>query len=1675
MAIPVAKLGGELVLDAERCVRLVSKAKAPCAFNVELRLGWCIVPLDHPLAPAEAERWPAWCAAVDNGSASVAVADGEGSGPVRLVIALRLAAAGCCSSRLPPEQQQVGSAGAIHPIVPLPAASSSLSRSASSAENPNEMQVVVPPSPSLYPSPSPPPSRSSRSSSPSPPSPSPILPLSVNEGEVGDAGAAPLVDLAPWPSVPSGMAEVHWLHPMLFLTFVTRSPAVLYVLGVADGSTRQLDLPDMPLKVVAAAHAPVMVVHLASDVVLVVAVVHGTPRRVLADVPMRAADSSCVLASDGRLAAVWYTPSTAASHLAVYAVENGECLARLDAEGWSRELPWCVSPLLVANVGDVHLADDVAWLVLHRADGSLVAVDIVTRRVIELVSNSVACVDLAAFANGGVHVVWAETSGRLAVARVASDVMAASVCSTVLDNFDASVPGASLSLHRLCDDGSSYYVLAANAAMAVVCVYEAAPEPTLRILQLCSPAASLGPWTWTMTWLSETRMIRVSAVGRVSGRIWEVASALALARPRVLGWRTPVGSSLLAVAAVKNRISVAVQEPEPRAQSNTLGGGLLVFEPVIVDALHLSGQSRAIASTALVAPVNRSGRVALAPINAKWHPLAAERAKLWLGVFDDVVALFAHPPLPGARVVVEERIGTWRHGLLQAFELDVLPDESVAACTMGVIWTAPGCGLNVAPVPEGRLLLRPRVIDPSTIVTLDLAHAAVVLYTVEAGTLSRRAVISLDVTMADGIICGRMRDDELLVTVCHRSGPLVFSLDVAHARQMRLQFLRLLSGMAIGSIFVPYEPTSGVPVGLGPALAAANELLPAIPSVRRVSAVYNVLAVESTGEWACVWTRDAVAVYALGSSSGLVFPCGMWTGQVLAGGVDEAVEAPRFSVSIAVGKAATGFVLQQLGVATTILVWTGDQLSVGHELAGSRVRVYAAGHDDGRLWMTALDLRSDSNPAVIESRPLVGSRNVKVVCSLETGRVLAGEAVCARADGCGCVVATGADDAETGSLVLSWIDPVWMGIGRAIGSSRLTPGMCESVDYVRVVSLAAGAGSKPPVALIEADPCVVVPMGGTASALAGLGPADLALLTPSGDTVPMLISSLLDHVTEVHPNVKVVTKTVEGPTVEHTWAEIGHRSKALANVLRHELGLGGSDVAGTLAWNTHRHLELYMAVSGSGLINHTLNPRLHPDQVAYIMNHAEDKALFVDSTFLPLVAAVADRLPSSLKAVVALTDVDHMPAPDSDVVRALGDVPLLCYEDMVGAASTEFEWPVFDERRAAALCYTSGTTGNPKGVLYSHRSTMLHAYGACAADSLALSSRDTAMLIVPLFHVNAWGIPYAAQMCGSSLVLPGPNLDGQSVFELMRDYKVNVSFGVPSVWTMFFQYLAEHPEIAPAEALELKRVIIGGSAAPRAMIEAFRDQLDTFVVHAWGMTETSPLGVISNPLPKHDDLSPDEMLDQVQSKQGRRMFGIDVKVTDENDEQVPHDGKTPGMIKVRGPWVASAYYKRDGEDADTFAADGWMTTGDVATMNEDGYVNITDRMKDMINGASLVKSGGEWISSIELENAAMGHPDVSEVAVIGVKHSKWEERPLMVAIRSPAAVKAGKSDEEIKANIAKHMTTKVAKWQIPDDVVFVDALPYTATGKVLKRQLRDDLGDYILPTDPEHPDYNSSN
>ena len=532
---------------------------------------------------------------------------------------------------------------------------------------------------------------------------------------------------------------------------------------------------------------------------------------------------------------------------------------------------------------------------------------------------------------------------------------------------------------------------------------------------------------------------------------------------------------------------------------------------------------------------------------------------------------------------------------------------------------------------------------------------------------------------------------------------------------------------------------------------------------------------------------------------------------------------------------------------------------------------------------------------------------------------------------------------------------------------------------------------------------------------------------------PLAISSLIEFAGRHHHDAQIVSRRVEGDIHRYTYREAAARARQVANALD-RLGVAFSDRVATLAWNGYRHFELSFGVSGSGRVVHTLNPRLAPDQVVWIANHAEDRVVCFDITFLPIVKAVW-RQCATVKHWIALCDADALPA-DSGIDG------LQSYEAWIGRESEAYAWPVFDERSAATLCYTSGTTGNPKGALYSHRSTLLHAWGVALPDSLNLSARDCILPVVPMFHVNAWGLPYAAAMTGAKLVFPGPALDGKSVYELLESEKVTMAAGVPTVWLMLLNHVRQND----LKFTHMRRTVIGGSACPSAMIKSFRDDFDVTVLHAWGMTEMSPVGTVCNLKLAQCALDPDAQL-AILAKQGRAVYGVEMRIVDPEGHELAWDGKTSGDVQVKGPWIATGYFKGEGGDP---LVDGWFPTGDVATIDAEGFLQITDRSKDVI------KSGGEWISSIDIENVAIAHPAIAMAACIALPHPKWDERPLLVVVKKAGA--AVSRDE-----LLQFYEGKVAKWQVPDDVVFVDAIPLGATGKMQKIKLREQFKDHKLP------------
>ncbi|MBW7960823.1 fatty-acid--CoA ligase [Bradyrhizobium sp. BR 10261] len=530
---------------------------------------------------------------------------------------------------------------------------------------------------------------------------------------------------------------------------------------------------------------------------------------------------------------------------------------------------------------------------------------------------------------------------------------------------------------------------------------------------------------------------------------------------------------------------------------------------------------------------------------------------------------------------------------------------------------------------------------------------------------------------------------------------------------------------------------------------------------------------------------------------------------------------------------------------------------------------------------------------------------------------------------------------------------------------------------------------------------------------------------------PLLCHRIIEHAAKIHGKQEVVTRSVEGPIHRTTYAEIHQRALKVSQMLERD-GITLGDRVATIAWNTWRHLEVWYGIMGIGAICHTVNPRLFPEQIAWIINHAQDRIVMVDLTFVPVVEKLADKLPS-VERYIILTDKAHMPETTLKNVVA--------YEDWIAEADGKFKWKDFDENTAAAMCYTSGTTGDPKGVLYSHRSNVLHALMANNVDALGTSASETMLPVVPLFHANSWGIAFSAPSQGTKLVMPGAKLDGASVYELLATEKVTHTAGVPTVWLMLLQHMTANNLKLP----HLKMVICGGSAMPRSMIKAFLD-MGSNVRHAWGMTEMSPIGTVAALKPPHQNATGEARLDVLQM-QGYAPFAVEMKITDDAGKELPWDGKTFGRLKVSGPAVAKAYFRLDTNILDE---EGFFDTGDVATIDEGGYMRITDRSKDVI------KSGGEWISSIDLENLAVGHPAVAEAAVIGVFHPKWDERPLLI-------VQLKQGQQATREDILKFMDGKIAKWWMPDDVAFVEGIPHTATGKILKTALRDQFKDYRFP------------
>lgn len=532
---------------------------------------------------------------------------------------------------------------------------------------------------------------------------------------------------------------------------------------------------------------------------------------------------------------------------------------------------------------------------------------------------------------------------------------------------------------------------------------------------------------------------------------------------------------------------------------------------------------------------------------------------------------------------------------------------------------------------------------------------------------------------------------------------------------------------------------------------------------------------------------------------------------------------------------------------------------------------------------------------------------------------------------------------------------------------------------------------------------------------------------------PLLISSMIEHAGRYHADTEIISKNTDTSIKKTNWGEIRENSKRFANVLQ-QFGLTLGDRVATIAWNNHLHLESWYAISGSGLVCHTINPRLFPEQLVFIINDAADRILLFDKTFAPLIKAVKPLL----KTVEQYICLD---AEDSAIREAIPEVQF--YDDLLAQQSAEFDWPELDENTASSLCYTSGTTGNPKGVLYSHRSTVLHSYAIIMPDSLNVAARDIMLPVVPMFHVNAWGTPYAAAMVGCTLVLPGPGLDGASLVNLIDTYKVSVALGVPTIW----QGLIAAAQQSGSKLESLKRNVVGGSACPPAMLKTFKEQFNCETIHAWGMTETSPLGSANQLKTKHLDLADEEKM-QIRLSQGRPPFGVDLRLTDEEKgtQEIARDGETIGNLQIKGHWIIDHYF---GKEESALTADGWFDTGDIATLNEDGFMKLCDRSKD------LIKSGGEWISSVDLENMAMGHPEITMAAVIAAQHPKWDERPVLIAIKKPES-------HVSEAEMLDYYADKVAKWQIPDRVIFVDSIPLSGTGKMLKKDLRELYGSILL-------------
>ncbi|WP_323802379.1 long-chain-fatty-acid--CoA ligase [Sulfitobacter litoralis] len=531
---------------------------------------------------------------------------------------------------------------------------------------------------------------------------------------------------------------------------------------------------------------------------------------------------------------------------------------------------------------------------------------------------------------------------------------------------------------------------------------------------------------------------------------------------------------------------------------------------------------------------------------------------------------------------------------------------------------------------------------------------------------------------------------------------------------------------------------------------------------------------------------------------------------------------------------------------------------------------------------------------------------------------------------------------------------------------------------------------------------------------------------------PLLISSLIEHAQRFHSETEIVSVKTTGGLEQTSWGQVARNARALASALTN-LGLDPQARCGTIAWNNRRHLEIYFGASGGGFVCHTINPRLFPEQLVYILNHAEDKVLFIDKTFVPLIAGIQDKL-EHLEHVVLMEGTDEEAAAQLPGIKF--------YDEFIAGGDPEFVWPDLDENTASSLCYTSGTTGNPKGVLYSHRSTVLHSFGINLADSIAITAKDVVLPVVPMFHVNAWGAPYACAMVGAAMVMPGPGLDGPSLVKLIDENHVSLALGVPTIWLGLLNEAAKIGSTLES----LQRTVVGGSACPPSMMTTFREKYGVETIHAWGMTEMSPVGSINQLLAKHSKLPAAEQ-NKLRENQGRPVYGVDLEILDDDGNPVAHDGVTQGDLVTKGYWILDSYFRKT--RSETLNKDGWFDTGDVATMDADGYVTIRDRSKD------IIKSGGEWISSVELENIAIAHPQIADAAVIGARHEKWDERPILIAVKA-------EGQDPSEADVLSIFEDKIAKWQIPDCVVFTEALPRNATGKVLKRDLRESFGEVLI-------------